>query len=387
MSEDDDLNNSARSFDKYLQNERVFEEDDASRDSYEEKLDKEIEANCEFKEYIDRLDVEEKTNEDFLGMDKQDIIDFKNYQIKKYKAYISSLEKEKQDLIDNFKETTNILIERIKELEEHEKGERPQTAIIMNNIKKMAKQPTGNNISNKDISKSGTEQDRCVKCKKYFLKVDFAKHSLECLRKPMIQCKACKENIDEENKQAHINKFRDPRELISSIKSNDVKLFENFARHGFDFDTPLDTISNNYAIHYIAELGNKDILTAFLKLKPKLDHINKITDTALIISAKFSNSDFIIKLLEFGASPNMKNSEGETALFYSVKKNDEQSTFLLLKNGADVSMKNALGETAIQIAQQQKNDKIEQLLIKFKSLNSVTSAKSSSRGNAVTKLK
>lgn len=384
MSEDDDLNNSVRSFDKYMQNEMEFDEEEASRDSYEEKLDKEIEANCEFKEYVDKLDVEEKTNEDFLGMDKQDIIDFKNYQIKKYKAYISSLEKEKQDLIDNFKETTSILIERIKELEEHEKGERPQTAIIMNNIKKS--KPSDNNILNKDI-KSNTEQDRCVKCKKYFLKSDFAKHSLECLRKPMIQCKACKENIDEENKLSHISKFRDQKELINSIKSGDVKLFENFIKHTFDFDSPLDTVTNNYAIHYIAEIGNKDILAALLKIKPKLDHTNKIFDTALTISAKCGNCDFIMKLLEFGASPNIKNSEGETALFYSVKKNDEQSTLFLLKNGADVSLKNALGETVIQVAQQQKNDKIEQLLIKFKSLNNVTSARGGSRGNAVSKLK
>ena len=48
---------------------------------------------------------------------KEEIVKYKNEQIDKLKAYISSLEQEKDDLIDNFKDTTSLLLEKIKDFE------------------------------------------------------------------------------------------------------------------------------------------------------------------------------------------------------------------------------------------------------------------------------
>jgi hypothetical protein len=91
-------------------------------------------------------------------MEKQEIIDFKNYQIQKLKAYIASLEKEKEDLIENYRNTTNTLLDRIKDLESKSYGERPETAYILNNInngkkKERAKKGSGNKVQVLDFDK------------------------------------------------------------------------------------------------------------------------------------------------------------------------------------------------------------------------------------------
>lgn len=313
----DDQNNDTK-IDKFLYDyKNQISDDEDSNDSYEKRLDKEIEDNCDFKVYVDKLEVDEKNDEEVLNMEKPQIIEFKNSQIKKYKAYIASLEQEKQDLIDNFKETTSILLEKIKEHEEKTHGERPQTAVIMDGIKKnkgkrqiTQLQPPNyfgtsdkfdddidgeidkiilsnynkdkNNISkDKDEPKvKSTDQERCVKCKKYYPKDEFAKHSLECLRKPMIVCKICHESIDEKCKDEHINKFRKPETIISSIEEKNLKLFENCLNHGFDVEkTCLDTEKGYLLIHYICENAHSKFLNIYIKKNLKtnvlLTTINK----------------------------------------------------------------------------------------------------------------
>ena len=279
-----------------------YEEDELDEldDSYEQKLDKEIEENCDFNEYVDKLEVEEKTYSDLLKLEKAEIIEFKDYQIKKYKAYINSLEKEKQDLIENFKETTNVLLEKIKEIEEKKYGERPQTAMIMNDIKNNPRfntyslsnnttnystKPTTNLISNSTIQdnddKVDEETERCVKCKQYFTKLEFSKHSLLCLRKPMFCCKICKENINDNEKENHIFKFRNTDEFIQSIKQNNNKTFDMYIGHGYDVSVSYDD-NGYYPIHYIAEFGNVDMIKTYLKKKLLLKYCTNSNDNALV---------------------------------------------------------------------------------------------------------
>jgi hypothetical protein len=114
--------------------------EDEIDDEYEKELERDIESNCnEFRLYVDKLEIEEKNDDELLQMEKSQIIDFKNYQINKLKAYIISLEKEKEDLIENFKNSTNVLLNRIKDLEQSMYGQRPQTPNIMAQIKKSEK--------------------------------------------------------------------------------------------------------------------------------------------------------------------------------------------------------------------------------------------------------
>lgn len=213
-----------------------FTEDLENDDEYERTLEKDIENNCELGIYVNKLEIEERSDNDLIKLEKQDVIDFKNYQIQKLKAYIFSLEKEKEDLIENFKNTTNVLLERIKELEFKDSGFRPETPFIAkklksdnnvsttlmnrNNLNKNNLQPNANlnkmffgedEEENKletftSINQVNTKQ-RCPHCTKEFPNEIFLQHSLDCLRNK-IRCKKCNELIDEKYKKEHLMEWR-----------------------------------------------------------------------------------------------------------------------------------------------------------------------------------
>jgi hypothetical protein len=218
-----------------------FSEEIENDDEYEKTLEKDIETNCELTVYVNKLELVEKSDFDLMNMEKQDIIDFKNYQIQKLKAYIFSLEKEKEDLIDNFKNTTNVLIEKIKEQEYRDSGIRPETPFIAKKLKtghlanSNNSRPNPNNTnmnSNKqqmntnrnffgdeEDSKFGGEvnpktgKQRCPHCTKEFPQEFFLQHSLDCLRNK-IRCKKCNELIDEKFKKEHLLEWRSKEVII-----------------------------------------------------------------------------------------------------------------------------------------------------------------------------
>jgi uncharacterized coiled-coil protein SlyX len=63
--------------------------------------------------------------------EKDRIIAEKDALIAKLKDDLRSLIEEKEEMIDSFKTSTNILLERIKDLEAQKTGYRPQTANIL----------------------------------------------------------------------------------------------------------------------------------------------------------------------------------------------------------------------------------------------------------------
>ena len=117
----------------------------------DEKLTKELNEQCDLNIYVNHLELEEKSDEDLLNMSKEEIIQYKNYQILKMKAYIASLEKEKQDLIKNYSITSDTLLDKIKDLEYQKTGFRPETPKIIfrknnNEIQKNDSKTLNNNI-------------------------------------------------------------------------------------------------------------------------------------------------------------------------------------------------------------------------------------------------
>ena len=134
-------------------------EDDSPNDlEYENHLVKDIESSCNFNVYIDKLEIKNDfTDEELISQKtKEEIVKYKNEQIDKLKAYITSLEQEKEDLIDNFKDTTSLLLEKIKDFESdpyyqkykeknnEDNKEENKNKIIENNKNK------DNNIDNND---------------------------------------------------------------------------------------------------------------------------------------------------------------------------------------------------------------------------------------------
>jgi hypothetical protein len=243
---------------EFKYNLKNFGDNSEDYDEYEKTLEKDIEKNCELSVYVNKFELDEKSDEELLKMKKFEIIDFKNYQIQKLKAYILSLEKEKEDLIENFKNTTNILIDKIKENEFRDSGIRPETPFITKKLKSDNINPVNNtqyknkssktkdNFTNKNIFDNheetklsstmknfndltgsafpnpGIKIQRCPQCTVEFPQEIFLQHSLDCLRNK-IRCKKCNELIEEKNKKEHLLEWRG-KEVSLKIKKENFRI-------------------------------------------------------------------------------------------------------------------------------------------------------------------
>ncbi len=189
----------------------INDDDNPDDLEYDKILEKEIESTCTFNKYIDKLELKnDYTDEELiLNKTKEEIISYKNDQIIKLKAYIASLEQEKEDLINNYKNTTNALLDKIKNLEiklsNTNSGniiadnnilniERPGTAMIIREL-----QDDEQNFNHNDKNK----KQRCPNCKKDILESEFIAHSLTCLRHSY-RCKICGELINDNLVNEHI---------------------------------------------------------------------------------------------------------------------------------------------------------------------------------------
>ena len=167
---------------------------------------------------------------------KEEIVEYKNDAINKLKAYVASLEQEKQDLIDNFKETTSILLEQIKDNEYKKKGVRPETPMIAKQIKQRGgvKKEDFKSLQVKDMdtinqfaakNKIKSKMQRCPNCKLEFPEEEFFAHSLQCLRKA-INCKKCGEIVSIDKKKEHLEHYRDTNLVNKAINENDYKFIQ-----------------------------------------------------------------------------------------------------------------------------------------------------------------
>ena len=181
-------------------------EDENELESKDEKesdinLTKQLEEQCDMSIYVNHLELDEKNDEDLLNLTKEEIINYKNYQILKLKAYIASLEKEKEDLINNYNITSETLLEKIKQLEYQKTGSRPETPSIISSIihknKNIFKEEDYKSINQKNnqiyfnndnvkyLNKKNINKikQRCPNCQQDIIIDNFIEHSLQCLRK------------------------------------------------------------------------------------------------------------------------------------------------------------------------------------------------------------
>ncbi len=138
IEEEDNINKNNFDFDE-SNSEKMSDNEEHNIKDYdldsEINLEEQLKKEYEGKEFLDN----EKINEDIsdnelMSMTKENIIQYKNYQILKLKTIIKTLRQEKENLIENYKKTTDNLLNLIKELEYKGTGERPMTAKIINKI-------------------------------------------------------------------------------------------------------------------------------------------------------------------------------------------------------------------------------------------------------------
>ena len=354
--------------------------DETQDDDYEKLLEKDIESSCNFTKYIDKLELnDDLTDEELIkSKTKEEICEYKNNQILSLKAYITSLEQEKDDLIDNFKETTSQLLERLKDLESKNlennfynnndnnsvdpfsiSHQRPETPMIAKNLRK-------NNNNNINSNK----KQRCPNCQKEFLESEFVAHSLQCLRHTF-HCKKCGELVDEKFKKEHLQKFREPNKIILYIKEGKLNDFFMCIAHGFKINDILDNDKGDCSIHLICKNNRNDFLKKILNDKNiniDLNIQNKEKDTPLSICLNNKSLEMANMLLNKKVTIKTRNKSDLSPLMLSCKFGYLEIVKKILDMGGDINKKNILGETPLSIAQMYHHDELAMLILNKKQI-------------------
>ena len=339
------------------------DEDNPGDIEYEKMLEKEIESNITFNQYIDKLELRNDfTDEELISQKtKEEIIAYKNEQLVKLKAYISSLEQEKEDLINSFKNTTNALLNKIKDLETKGNNtninsinenipmfiERPKTAMIVKDLQE--------NEDNKNIDKN--KKQRCPNCHKEIPESEFIAHSLTCLRYSL-KCKKCGELINEASMEEHNNNWLKPDKILKSINENNLDEFILVLEHGLKNDCIIDDKEGDYIYHSISRYNRFKFLNELNKRKIKfdIDILNKNKETPLITAINNKNIECGEILIKMGANVSKRNKGDLSPLMLACKFGFSNLVDLLINNGANINEKNILGETPLSIAQLHNHD-------------------------------
>jgi hypothetical protein len=360
-------------------------------DDYEKLLEKDIESSCNFSVYINKLELnEDLTDEELLSKSKEEIIKYKNDNILKLKAYIASLEQEKEDLIDNFKETTSLLLEKLKDYETNKNNNNNNNNInnnnnnnINNNNNNIINEDSKNNIINnkiferpgtatvtKDLKKKSSSQNkkyqRCPNCQKEILENEFVQHSLQCLRHT-VHCKKCGELVDESLFKSHLNKYRDPNQILLSIKNNNFDYINMSIEHGFKINEIIEKNSGNSILHLICKENRNKILKNLLDKKIKdinLNILNNQKETPLITAINNKSIECAEILLTKNVNIKLRNKSDLSPLMLCCKFGYENLAKLIINKGGDVNEKNILGESPLSLAQINHHDELSMFLLK-----------------------
>ena len=379
---------------------------------FEKNLVKDIESSCNFNVYIDKLEIkDEYTDEELIAKKtKEEIVQYKNEQIDKLKAYITSLEQEKEDLIDNFKDTTSLLLEKIKDFESdpnytpkkdviyNNKINNNINSINMNNIEetkndineiKMNKDNNINNIDDinnnmindyykgmpKNFNKierpqtamiaeqlnnpkiNSNKMQRCANCQKEILESEFVAHSLICLRHTF-RCKKCGELINEKEKKKHLEKYRNPTKILNSIKNNNLQEFTLILEHGLKSDDIIDPVLGDHIYHTICRYNRILFMKEINKKKLPLDinSINKCKETPLMTAIDNNGEECGEYMIKLGCDIKIRNKGDLSPLMLAAKKGNKKMFEILVNKGANINDKNILGETALSLAQANKHE-------------------------------
>ena len=333
-----------------MENINIIENEE--EDDFAKELEKDLENESNI--YINNFQSkEEKTDDELLLMTKEEIITYKNIQISQLKSYITSLEKEKEDLINNFKITTDTLIERIKQIEFNNQGIRPQTACIIKDINDNKKTKSKINYNKKDLFDDEEEDNnkinennnlekenknqiqRCPNCTKEFPISEYIEHSLQCLRK-IYRCTKCNKMMPINEKETHLNNYQNKSKMISALKSNDEEYFISAIKHGFKVNTNI--LEENYGNNLLSIIAINNKINFFKLLYKYSDEIDKI-------------------------NINYRNKDDLTPLMICCKNNYIELCREIIKRGGDVNAKNILGNTPLRLAQINNNEKLSLMLI------------------------
>lgn len=303
-------------------------------------------------------------------------------EVRRLRSKVASLEREKDDMVDNFRTTTKILLERIKELEgelSHSQT-RPQTAAVIDRIEAKGKDPKAHRYHSgvghlpevlrieeetcidNDHTKRHREEGRpsqpeegsdmsvCGNCGHEIPSGNLVSHSVFCYRNNY-RCSSCEEVIALKDKESHVEEWTNGLRLLQATSKRDLETVQAMAAHGADFTIVSHPETKDSVLHVAARIGDVELISFFMGFGVEVDPLNLQGDTPLHIAAETAEIPALKLLVELGANLNVSNGRGETPLMLVCRRGSAQAAKFLLEMKADAEACTKLGDTALQIAQ------------------------------------
>ncbi|CAL1134840.1 unnamed protein product [Cladocopium goreaui] len=275
-------------------------------------------------------------------------------EVKRLRSKVQSLQREKDDMVDNFRSTTQILLNRIKELEAGDAPSRPQTAAVIDRIEARPPRPASRGVLARpevmSLEDSSKGDSACGNCGRDIPSNNLVSHSVFCYRNNY-RCPACGDVIAVRDKESHMDQWTDAARLMDAIWRSDSDMIQSMAAHGMDFTTAVHPETQDTVLHASAGLGDVELISFFMGYGVEVDPVNGQNSTPLHIAAEGTQIPAMKLLVELGADLNVRNGAGETPLILVCRRGHAEAAKFLLEMRADAEAGTKLGDTPLQIAQ------------------------------------
>mmetsp|Transcript_96709 Transcript_96709/g.181850 ORF Transcript_96709/g.181850 Transcript_96709/m.181850 type:complete len:458 (-) Transcript_96709:56-1429(-) len=305
-------------------------------------------------------------------------------EVKRLRAKVANLEHEKDLMVDNFRITNKVLIERIKELEAElsETKSRPQTAAVLEHIEHSkavssrhvpevmrieeepgetsSLSPTKGRAEASDAAARSNEFAEpcaveefsiCGNCGQSIPTGNFTTHSVFCYRNNF-RCSGCDEVISLRDKDKHLQEWTDPERLINAVSAKDVDTLQKMSSHGADFGAAAHPTTGDTVLHVAARLNNQELIELFMGYGvDAMNPVNGQGDMPIHIAAELADTAVVKLLVELGANLNALNGKDESPLMLVCRRGAAEAAHYLCEMKADAEARTKLGDTPLEIAQ------------------------------------
>lgn len=312
-------------------------------------------------------------------------------EVRRLRAKIEKVEREKDDMAEDFRNTTKVLLNRIKELEGEviDASSRPGTAGVVERIegpstwsRSLARPPLATPSrpgSNGGFSGTGSlggslggspqilkivedepatcgETSLCGNCRRNIPAGNILAHSVSCYRNNF-HCDACDEVLPLREKDGHMKEWSSPERLVDAMASRDIDTVQKMLGHNADICTAAHPNTGDTAMHAAARLGDAELVAFCTGHGVDINPANAQGETPLHLAAAGATdgesgpSPAVRLLVELGAGLNTLNLRGESALLMLCRRGIAQTAKYLVELRADTDVRTNLGDTPLQIAQ------------------------------------
>jgi len=301
-------------------------------------------------------------------------------EVLRLRSKVERLEHEKEMMVDDFNITTQMLLDRIRCLENEKTGgdSRPQTAAILERVEttwgssapsrrknKPTHEPEILRIEEEDPGQVDSptkpagsaasdapngDLKECGNCGQQISVSNFTMHSVYCYRNNF-RCDVCDEVLPVSEKESHTEHWTDPMRLIAAAKERDLDTVQAMCSHGADFQTAVHPASEETVLHVAAANSDVPLLELCMGYGVDVDPMNAEGETPLHVAASKAEMPVVRLLVELGATLNISNGIGESPLMLVCRRGNADTARYLVEKKADTAAKNRLGDTPLEIAQ------------------------------------